>query len=81
MEEIHLAGYSERHIDGTTLLVDTHDRAVTDPVWELYAWALELMGPKPTLIEWDSELPALPVLLREAGKADALLASRRAVAA
>ena len=79
--EIHLAGYSERRVDGTALLIDTHDRPVADPVWELYARALELTGPKPTLIEWDSELPALSVLLNEAAKADAMLARRHAVAA
>ncbi|HSC48208.1 MAG TPA: DUF692 domain-containing protein [Gammaproteobacteria bacterium] len=79
--ELHLAGYSERRVDGTALLIDTHDRPVTDPVWELYAYALELTGPKPTLIEWDSELPALSVLLQEAAKADTLLARRHAAAA
>jgi len=79
--EIHLAGYSERRVDGTALLIDTHDRPVTDPVWELYARALELTGPKPTLIEWDSDLPALSVLLTEAAKADAMLARRHAAAA
>ena len=81
VEEIHLAGYSERRVDGTALLIDTHDRPVTDPVWKLYAHALEFLGPKPTLIEWDSELPGLPVLLSEAHKADALLVGRHAAAA
>jgi hypothetical protein len=79
--EIHLAGYSERRVDGTALLIDTHDRPVADPVWELYAHALELTGPKPTLIEWDSELPPLSVLLDEAAKADVMLARRHAAAA
>jgi uncharacterized protein (UPF0276 family) len=54
---------------------------VADPVWELYAYTLDRIGPKPTLIEWDSELPALEVLLDEAAKAARLLETRHAAAA
>lgn len=63
--EYHLAGYSIR--DGC--LVDTHDHPVYPEVWEMYEYALQHIGPRPTLIEWDSDIPALPVLMGEAEKA------------
>jgi len=65
IKEYHLAGYSER--DGC--LVDTHDHAVYDEVWKLYEQVLRHIGPRPTLIEWDSDIPALPVLQGEAAQA------------
>jgi uncharacterized protein (UPF0276 family) len=65
VQEYHLAGYSVR--DGC--LVDTHDHPVYPEVWELYEYALHKIGPRPTLIEWDSNIPALPVLMGEAAKA------------
>lgn len=65
VQEYHLAGYSIR--DGC--LVDTHDHPVDPEVWGLYEYALQHIGPRPTLIEWDSDIPALPVLLGEAAKA------------
>jgi uncharacterized protein (UPF0276 family) len=65
VREYHLAGYSLR--DGC--LVDTHDHPVYPEVWDLYEYALEQIGPRPTLIEWDNDIPALPVLLGEAAKA------------
>ena len=65
VKEYHLAGYSIR--DGC--LVDTHDHAVYPEVWELYEAVLRRIGPRPTLIEWDSDIPALPVLMGEAAKA------------
>ena len=63
--EYHLAGFSTR--DGC--LVDTHDHPIHPEVWQLYEIALRHIGPRPTLIEWDSNLPALPVLMDEAAKA------------
>lgn len=65
VKEYHLAGYSVR--DGC--LVDTHDHPVYPEVWELYEYVLQHIGPRPTLIEWDSDIPALPVLMGEAAKA------------
>ncbi|MFA6969921.1 MAG: DUF692 domain-containing protein [Gallionella sp.] len=65
VKEYHLAGYSIR--DGC--LVDTHNYPVYPEVWELYEYVLQQIGPRPTLIEWDSDIPALPVLLNEAAKA------------
>ena len=64
--EIHLAGFSRRHGLGGPLLIDTHDRRVDPAVWQLYAHAIERLGAKPTLIEWDQELPAFDVLEDEA---------------
>ena len=63
--EYHLAGYSER--DGC--LVDTHNNPVYPEVWKLYETALQHIGPRPTLIEWDADIPALSILLAEAEKA------------
>jgi len=63
--EYHLAGFSER--DGC--LVDTHNNPVFAEVWELYEYALQQIGPRPTLIEWDSDIPPLNVLMGEADKA------------
>jgi uncharacterized protein len=61
IKEIHLAGFSDE--DG--LLIDTHSTRVAPQVWQLYERALEHIGPVPTLIEWDQELPPLEVLLAE----------------
>lgn len=63
--EYHLAGFSVR--DGC--LVDTHDHPVHEPVWTLYEKVLRHIGPRPTLIEWDGNIPPLPVLMAEAAKA------------
>jgi hypothetical protein len=79
--EIHLAGHVRKDVDGVALLIDSHSRHVTDAVWALYDYALDVTGPKPTLIEWDSELPSLDVLLAEAAKAEAYLERRHAAAA
>lgn len=67
--QYHLAGYEEK--DG--YLLDAHNNRVAAPVWELFAHAIELLGAKPSLIEWDNDIPPLPTLLNEAAKADAYL--------
>jgi hypothetical protein len=69
VKEMHLAGYSEREIEGNTLLVDTHSAPVFEGVWALYEKAVQRFGAIPTLIEWDSDLPAFSVLEAEAAKA------------
>jgi len=63
--EIHLAGHLR--VDDT--LVDDHGSRVAAPVWALYEHALAQIGPVPTLVEWDTDVPALPVLLAEADAA------------
>ena len=71
--EIHLAGHSVQVFEDQAVLVDTHDAPVCDEVWTLFEAALRRIGPRPTLIEWDSELPPLAVLLAESRKAQNLL--------
>jgi uncharacterized protein (UPF0276 family) len=67
--EIHVAGHSHVEVDGRVLLIDDHGSRVVDPVWTLYEEALRRIGPRPTLIEWDTALPPLGVLLDEAAHA------------
>jgi uncharacterized protein (UPF0276 family) len=67
--EIHLAGHSRVE----DCLIDDHGSRVIDPVWELYAAALRRFGAVPTLIEWDTDIPALDVLLDEARKVETRL--------
>ena len=69
--EIHLAGFQ----DAGDVLIDTHGAAVSDEVWELYKYAIQRFGNVPTLIEWDTDIPALQALLNEAQKANRILAS------
>jgi len=68
--ELHLAGHEAR--DG--LLVDTHGARVCDAVWDLYERVVARCGARPTLVEWDTDIPALDVLLDEAARADAIVA-------
>ncbi|MFZ5543073.1 MAG: DUF692 domain-containing protein [Pseudomonadota bacterium] len=77
VREIHLAGY---HDDGE-IVIDDHGSRVHDPVWQVYRHAMARLGPVPTLIEWDTDLPALQVLLDEAARADAVVAEVRDVPA
>jgi uncharacterized protein (UPF0276 family) len=77
--EIHLAGH---HVaEDVDILIDDHGSRVVEPVWELYDAALRRFGPVPTLIEWDTNLPALEVLLDEAHHAEELAHVHRYVAA
>jgi hypothetical protein len=62
--EIHLAGH--RVAADVDILIDDHGSCVAPPVWALYAQALQRFGPVPTLIEWDTNLPALEILLEQA---------------
>jgi uncharacterized protein len=72
--EVHLAGHVEQADDeGDILLIDSHDRPVADPVWNLYDDVIARAGPIPTLVEWDSEIPDWPVLRAEAEAAQAIL--------
>jgi uncharacterized protein len=72
--EIHLSGHQLRQIGNRSIRIDDHGSPVADQVWTLYEHALALIGPRPTLIEWDSALPPLETLLAEAGKAQIRLA-------
>ncbi|HEX4739736.1 MAG TPA: DUF692 domain-containing protein [Caulobacteraceae bacterium] len=71
--EIHLAGHAREEAGDSVQLIDTHGAPVAEAVWNLYARAIDRLRPRPTLIEWDSALPPLEILLAEAAKAQALL--------
>ena len=75
--EIHLAG----HENNGECLIDSHSRPVCDAVWALYRQAVARIGPIPTLIEWDNDIPELAVLVAEAFKADGALREAHALAA
>jgi hypothetical protein len=75
--EIHLAGFD----DSGPIVIDTHGAPVAPDVWRLYAEAIARFGPVPTLIEWDTDIPAFAVLQREAATAQAVLEAHDAVAA
>ncbi|MBW2263255.1 MAG: DUF692 domain-containing protein [Deltaproteobacteria bacterium] len=63
--QIHIAGHARYE----RFIIDTHDHPVIDPVWKLYARAIELAGPTPTLLEWDARIPAFEEVHAEALKA------------
>lgn len=65
--EIHVAGFS----DGGAVVVDDHGSRVREPVWMLHTHALARFGRVPTLVEWDTDVPDLDVLLAEADRAAA----------
>lgn len=69
VQELHLAGFDRFG----RWLVDTHGRVVHQKVWELYEWTIGCIGPRPTLIEWDTNLPTLAELVAQARQADAIL--------
>jgi len=73
VKEMHLAGFSVNNIEGKDVYIDTHDHRVYDGVWRLYQQAIERFGALPTLIEWDSDVPELQILLEEKAKADAIV--------
>ena len=81
VQEMHLAGFTRKEFDDGVILIDTHNRPVAPDVWRLYETAVRRFGRVPTLIEWDSDLPALEVLLDEANKADNILEDTHALAA
>jgi uncharacterized protein (UPF0276 family) len=81
VREIHLAGHAVNHVGPREIRIDTHGEPVCQAVWELYAQAVERFGPVPTLIEWDTDMPALEVLVAEAHQADRVAEVPRAVAA
>jgi len=78
---MHLAGHSvDRHRD-REIRIDTHSTRVCDDVWSLYRYAVRRLPGVPTLIEWDTDIPALDVLMAEAAKADAIQESQHVASA
>ena len=72
--QIHLAGFAQdEDAAGAPLLIDSHGSPVAEAVWELYCYTLDRVGPTPTLIERDNDIPAFPVLLAEAQPAQHIL--------
>ncbi len=68
--EVHLAGHAERPLDGGGVVrIDDHGSRVSAPVWALYDSLIDQIGPRPTLIEWDTDIPAFEVLQDEAAQA------------
>lgn len=75
--EIHLAGHCRVEDGGLAMLIDDHGSRVSAEVWSLYAHACRRLGSVPTLMEWDTDVPTLDVLLEEVRRADALGTSCR----
>lgn len=71
--EIHLAGHKTETGPEGIILIDDHGSTVADPVWNIFRRAIEALGPKPTLIEWDNDVPPLEILVGEAEKAAAVI--------
>jgi uncharacterized protein (UPF0276 family) len=73
--ELHLGGFTAEEDDaspGATILIDTHGTRVDEAAWDLYAHAVQRFGPRPTLIEWDNDIPSMATLVAEAHRADAI---------
>jgi len=78
--EIHLGGFTPEEDPATPvaeLWIDTHAAAIAKESWDLYAYAIRRFGAKPTLIEWDNDIPALTTLLNEAAYADEIAQKER----
>lgn len=72
--EIHLGGHDAQTDDhGHPLLIDSHAAPVVDPVWDLYAYTIARAGARPTLIEWDADVPDFATLEQEAARAATIL--------
>jgi len=71
--EYHLAGHAVNDADGETILIDDHGSRVSEGVWQLFEATVESLGARPTLIEWDTDVPPLGVLIDEAARAETVL--------
>ena len=71
--EIHLGGHASEDLPSGPLLIDSHGSEVADPVWTLFAEVIARVGPLPTLVEWDNDLPDWPTLRAEAKRAQSVL--------
>lgn len=74
--QYHLAGHAVNDADGQPILIDDHGSRVKDSVWDLFDRALDRFGARPTLMEWDTDIPDLAVLLDEAARADRAIGAR-----
>lgn len=73
VQEIHLAGFTTTIINNKEVLIDSHNRAIVPAVWDLYRKTINLLGPKPTIIEWDKDIPPLETLCLEAYRAEKII--------
>jgi uncharacterized protein len=73
VQEIHLAGFTTSIVNEKEVLIDSHNRAVVPAVWNLYRKAIQHLGLKPTIIEWDSDIPTLETLCLEAYRAETIM--------
>lgn len=73
VQEIHLAGFSSTMLGEKEVLIDTHNKPVVPAVWDLYRYAVQRLGRKPTMIEWDTDLPSLETLCLEAYRAEKIM--------
>ena len=71
--EYHLAGHATNDAAGEPILIDDHGSRVSDGVWALFAQVVKRFGARPTLIEWDTDIPPLGVLLDEAARAASVI--------
>ena len=76
--EIHLAGHATEWHDGRPLLIDDHGSPVTDLTWALFERFVGRAGPRPVLIEWDTNVPDYALLMAEAERAASVLARANA---
>lgn len=73
--EMHLAGHAREDHESGVLLIDNHGSVVSDVTWRLYERFIKRAGPKPTLIEWDTDIPDYDILMSEVAKVDTVLNS------
>lgn len=73
VQEIHVGGFTETMINERKVLIDTHSRPVVPAVWDLYQRIIQQLGRKPTIVEWDTDLPSLETLCLEAYRAEKIL--------
>jgi hypothetical protein len=79
--EVHVAGHTVKALDVGEIRIDTHNARTCEEVWRLLHRLIDRIGPRPVLVEWDTDLPTLDVLLDEADRAGRILDERRARAA
>jgi uncharacterized protein len=79
VREIHLGGHATEDLPSGPLLIDAHGAPVAEPVWTLYAEVIARIGARPTLVEWDNDVPPFAVLMEDAGRADRILRGQGAV--
>jgi hypothetical protein len=73
VQEIHLAGFSSRTREGEEVLIDSHNGRIMPAVWDLFRLANQRYGLKPTIVEWDNDLPTLDKLCLEAYRAETII--------